>query len=53
MMTVGTEKVKDAIIFAVLEVWESLQQEFFFSLTASMPRRVHAVIKANGGYTKY
>jgi transposase len=52
-MTVGTEKVKNAIIFAVLEAWESLKQEFFFSLTASMPRRVKAVIKAHGGYTRY
>ena len=52
-MTVGTEKVKNAIIKAVIEAWKSLKQEFFFSLTASMSRRVKTIIKANGGYIKY
>ena len=33
--------------------WEEIPVEECQKLIESMPRRVHAVIKAKGGYTKY
>ena len=33
--------------------WEEISQEKCQRLIESMPRRIRAVIKANGGYTKY
>lgn len=44
---------KDTLKTKVKEVWNSITQEECFRLVASMPRRVHAVIKARGGTTKY
>ena len=52
-MTAGDEKVMNAIIDAVIEAWEALDEEFLWSLIKSMPQRVQAVIQAKGGYTKY
>ena len=49
-MTAGDQKVLDAIVDAVIE---ALDENFLWSLVKSMPRRVQAVIKAHGGYTKY
>lgn len=46
-MTAGDQKVLDAIVDAVID------ENFLWSLVKSMPRRVQAVIKAHGGYTKY
>ena len=52
-MTAGNERVLEAIEAAVTEAWEALDEDFLLSLVKSMPQRVQAVIKANGGYTKY
>lgn len=35
------------------DVWESITKDECQKLVQSMPSRVHAVIKAKGGYTKY
>ncbi len=37
----------------VEEVWEKIDTEVCQNLIESMPRRVEAVLKAKGGYTKY
>jgi hypothetical protein len=47
------QKAKNAIIEATIEVWESLDERFFLSLAASTPRRVKAIFKARGGYTRH
>ena len=33
--------------------WEEIEASECQKLIESMPRRVHAVLKAKGGYTKY
>lgn len=38
---------------AVLEEWEKIPPGFIESLYSSMPKRVEAVLKAKGGYTRY
>src|SRR3984957_824308 len=45
---------------SILELWERIQKEWdaipasvYQGLIESMPRRVEAVLKAKGGYTKY
>ncbi len=52
-MTAEDEKLMDAIVDVVIEAWEALDEEFLWLLVKSMPRRVQAVIRAEGGYTKY
>ena len=37
----------------VEEEWEAIPQSVCRDLVESMPRRVAAVIRAKGGYTKY
>ena len=37
----------------VQETWESIDKETCLHLIKSMPRRIEAVLKARGGYTKY
>lgn len=37
----------------LLEEWQNLPPTYLHSLVASMPRRLAAVIKAQGGHTKY
>ena len=37
----------------VQEEWEKIPKETCLELIRSMPRRVAAVLKAKGGYTKY
>ena len=49
----GAPKVKKAIGKALIECWDALGDEVFDRLIESMPRRVAAVIKAEGWYTKY
>lgn len=48
-----TEATKEAIFEAIKEAWEAIPDEFFKALVDSMPRRVQAVIDANGWQTKY
>ena len=47
------DSIKDAIVAAVIEAWEELDEEWLWRLSASMPDRVKAVIAAHGGYTHY
>src|SRR5258708_16911717 len=35
------------------EEWEKIEPSFCHNLIESMPRRIEAVLKAKGGYTKY
>ena len=45
--------VKEALTDALLETWNSSPESLLESLYSSMPRRIAAVIKAEGWYTKY
>jgi len=51
--TMSGETLRQAIITAINDAWEAIDNEFLWSLTESMERRVGAVIAANGSYTKY
>ena len=46
-------EVKEAILKALQEGWEAIEPEFFEKLVKSMKKRVRAVYKAKGWYTKY
>ena len=47
------DSIKDAIVAAVIEAWEELDEEWLWRLCASMPKRVKAVLAAHGGYIRY
>jgi len=47
------DEVKEYFIDLIQRAWEDLGQDYFDQLVASMPRRVEAVIDAQGWYTKY
>ena len=49
----GPDIVKEALADALLEIWNAIPESLLESLYTSMPRRVAAVIKAQGWYTKY
>ena len=50
----GPETVKRRLAEVLPEIWEQeIEGEFLGNLWKSMPRRVEAVIEANGWYTKY
>ncbi len=38
---------------AILSIWTKISEECFQHLVESMPRRIKAVLKANGGPTRY
>jgi transposase len=42
-----------AVMAALEEEWNNLEPDDHAELILSMPDRVEAVLKANGGYTKY
>jgi len=46
---------KEDLWIALTKAYEKLSQnrEFFISLIESMPRRLNAVVAAQGGHTKY
>ena len=44
---------KEELKTAIIEAWDSIDQETIESLVASMPRRIHAVLDVNGNSTKY
>jgi DDE superfamily endonuclease len=48
-----SQEVKDRFLAALQEGWEALPEELFENLVVSMKRRVEAVRKAKGWYTKY
>jgi len=43
----------EAIYAAIQEEWDNLEPDDYAELILSMPSRVEAVLKANGGHTKY
>ena len=45
--------VKEALADTLLEIWNSIPESLLGGLYTSMPRRIAAVIKAEGWYTKY
>ena len=49
----GRAHVAQALGDACKMSWDTLKNELFENLVASMPDRVEAVIRAQGGYTKY
>ena len=49
----GPDIVKEALADALLEIWNAIPESLLESLCTSIPRRVAAVIKAQGWYTKY
>jgi len=52
-MSGGPAVVKEALADALQEIWKGIPESLLESLYSSMPRRVAAVIKAEGWYTKY
>jgi len=52
-MAGSPEVVKEALADALQEIWKGIPQSLLESLYTSMPRRIAAVIKAEGWYTKY
>jgi transposase len=44
---------KNLLIEAADEAWEAIEDQVLKDLVDSMPRRLAAIIKANGWYTKY
>jgi transposase len=51
--TGDNQEVRDKLLAALQEGWEALPEDFFTRLVESMQRRVKAVKKAKGWYTKY
>ena len=49
----GPAAVQKRLADYLLEAWKDIPSTLLDSLTKSMPRRVAAVIKAEGWYTKY
>ena len=44
---------QDTLWHAINECWNNLKPEIIHKLIEFMPKRVSAVLKAKGGYTKY
>ena len=44
---------KEQLEKAIIKEWDQIGDEVTRNLVESMPRRLEAVIKANGGHTKY
>ena len=49
----GAERTKKAIFEALLQAWETIEEDYLGKLLESMPRRMEAVIKAKGGQTRF
>jgi hypothetical protein len=49
----NTENTRQLLIQAAKEAWHAIDNTVLHNLSASMPKRVHAVIAAQGWYTKY
>jgi hypothetical protein len=47
------QNIKEAMLKALQEGWDTIEEEFFEKLIGSMQRRACAVRKAKGWYTKY
>lgn len=46
-------KNNDELWSRVVEVWDTIDKEVCMKLIESMPARINAVLRAQGGYTKY
>jgi len=42
----------DRLVRAAIEVWEEFDEEVLVRLAESMPRRLQAIVQAQGWYTK-
>ena len=49
----GEGGVRETLARILPHAWESLEDDFLTSLIESMPRRIEAVIEADGWYTGY
>jgi hypothetical protein len=49
----NSDSAMDYLIDCAKEAWETLAEEMLNKLASEMPKRVDAVLKANGLYTKY
>jgi transposase len=49
----GAKDLQQRLSNAIIDCWKRLDEDFLWKLTESMPRRVQAVLKAKGSYTKY
>jgi len=49
----GPAVVKIVLADALQEIWKDIPELLLESLYSSMPRRIAAVMKAEGWYTKY
>lgn len=52
-LTGGKDAVRARLVDAITDAWQEMSGEFLDSLVTSMPRRVRAVLDADGWYTKY
>ncbi|UPK97475.1 hypothetical protein LCI18_008410 [Fusarium solani-melongenae] len=48
-----TEEAKQTLIAAAIELWEEIEPEVIDNLVHPMKRRMQAVVRAHGWYTKY
>ena len=51
--TRSAEKIKPLIEEALIHCWELIPDSLFETLVEGIPRRIEAVIRAKGWYTKY
>jgi hypothetical protein len=49
----GEDKVREAMEAALVKAWRLIPQSYFDACWKSMPKRIAAVKKAGGWYTKY
>ena len=49
----GAERTKKPIFEALLQAWETIEEDYLGKLLESMPRSMEAVIKAKGGQTRF
>jgi hypothetical protein len=48
-----TEESKQALVAAVIELWDEIEHDVIHNLAYSMKHRMKAVFDAHGWYTKY
>ena len=49
----GDDAVRKALFEALFKAWESLEDDYLHDLVWSMEKRVKAIIRSEGWYTKY
>jgi hypothetical protein len=48
-----SENTRQLLIQAAKEAWHAIENRVLYKLSVNMPKRVQAVIAAEGWYTKY